>query len=165
MSAPLTDSFLLYSRGKLVSDQDMGLFLAALEKMRKAEATPNDAADLHRVRSTLTGQPEYERVQLNVVTQSMRGKVARVAGSALNEAAGQRVAVSMEHDNKKYNIKVENLLVLDANNNALFQCANCRARQLTMKKCAKCKRLRYCSVKCQEEHWLKGHESECEVAS
>ena len=41
------------------------------------------------------------------------------------------------------------------------QCENCFRKDIILKKCKKCRKSYYCSVKCQKKHWKKKHKIDC----
>lgn len=40
-------------------------------------------------------------------------------------------------------------------------CSVCMKKTETMKRCSRCKNVRYCSVECQKEDWIKQHKEVC----
>jgi hypothetical protein len=46
----------------------------------------------------------------------------------------------------------------------LKYCETCRLAAPKMSQCERCKKVNYCSRKCQASHWLNGHKTECKPA-
>ena len=72
-------------------------------------------------------------------------------------------------DSQQFNL-VENVLMKDITDSNYIgwrnlalekQCQWCRKKNEQLKKCKRCKRVCYCSILCQKQHWVRGHRSEC----
>ncbi len=145
----------------LAGADDFRAFLDAKKATRAGQAAAEHAEALFKTQATLLGERVQVRVQLNVLKEELRGQVGRVDPQQLELPTGSRIAVTMETDGKKYNVKVENLNPMDQHGEVSYMCAVCRKRSPKMKKCGNCKRVRYCSGTCQELHWNQGHSTEC----
>ena len=50
----------------------------------------------------------------------------------------------------------------DSSASTTAECANCTASDVPLQKCGRCGLVRYCSVECQKQHWIKGgHKQFC----
>ena len=144
-----------------VGKEPLTEFCDSTVAVKTGKGTDQTAAVLYRLRRQLTGHPEFTRVVLNVKKEELRDKVGRVGVDLLIEKAGTRVSVIMESDGAEYNVKVENLHILNDDGTPTYLCAVCRKRDSTMQKCGGCKRVRYCSQDCQTKHWEGGHADDC----